>query len=73
MCHALKKFSLERIPTLLAGLINARVTHATFATAGVNKLNDYRLIHLVNIQKSIEIRRTCFKCQPDRRVVKLTF
>lgn len=54
----IEKVQLGMYSTLLAGLINAHVTHTTLATAGVNKLNDYRLFNLVNIQKFIGIRRT---------------
>lgn len=55
MSHV-EKVQLGARSTLLAGLINALVTHARFATAGVNKLNDYRLINLVNIQRCFEMR-----------------
>lgn len=54
----IEKVQLGMYSTLLVGLINAHVTHTTLATAGVNKLNDYRIFYLVIVQKFLEMRRT---------------
>lgn len=55
-----------------AGLIIAHVTHAGIAAAGVNKLNDCRLINLVNVQKCFEMRRTGVQISPRQQAVRET-
>lgn len=64
-----EKVQLGMYSTLLAGLINAHVTHARIATAGVNKLNDYGLINLASVQKCCEIGRTSVQISSRKRAV----